>query len=242
MKRGFLLLVCLTALSCFIQARKYNHISKGTVYVRPYGGGLCSTIITFVSDSIYRSNSGCEGPGHTSYGTYHIKADSLFLQDGISGTALEIIKTDTVTTEDDLLALRFFNEQGENITKKFKAFATRTGNENRYSLSYDAVRNALINRKTGKETVHISTFDLLGCTTEHISMDFPKGKEINFRLYIPEAVIALDLFNKDIASGGQSIYLIRTDSLVSTEEEVYDFGDGSCGKIIFKKETQAILQ
>lgn len=179
-------------------------------------GGLCSTIISFVSDSIYINNHGCESRGYTFYGKYRIKADTLFLHKGITDPGLKVLKIDsTEITGKNEIELCFIDQHGNNLSKQFRATFKR-GEDLTYRLSYDSVKKIRYYPKISDEEIRMTTLHLLGIKTDNIRAIKSRPMRYTYYLNIPDFVRQLDLFNKDILSERteDDIMLIGAEKLI----------------------------
>ena len=195
----------------------------GSSYTHWQINGLCSTVFRFENDSMFTSNHGCEGPGHTYYGRYRIKSDSLFLEHGIKDTALKIVKIDSSRHAEKLLVIRFFDQNNINVSKRFRGNYFRS-NSRKYGFTYDSLRQALTAPELGIEEVHISTLEWLGLDGALKNADFNQGLTVNYYLHLP-SWIAEKFLNKDIIPRGNSVMLIKQEQLIPLNPDEYSYSD-----------------
>ncbi|WP_162903300.1 hypothetical protein [Taibaiella koreensis] len=190
---------------------------SGTFYTYCQMGGLCSTVLHFMNDSLFSSNQGCEGPGHTHYGRYKIRADSLLLEHGLIDTSLRIVTIDSLRKiGSNQIVLRFIDQNGQNISRRFKAHFFRDKGR-RYGFSYDSTLNALTATNLEVQKISITSLKLMGIEAD-LQSDFKTGIELTYHLHIPPLIF--DYINKDIAQRGLEVLLIRPDRLIPVNDEV----------------------
>jgi hypothetical protein len=173
----------------------------GKTFISFENGGLCSTVISMISDSIFTNNHGCEGRGHTYYGKYLIKSDTIFFKKGITEPGIKIVCIDSEITTDNALELCFVDQHGANLSKKFRATFKRS-NDLTYSLSYDSLKEVLFYPKISDEEVSLYTLQMLGIKTSSIKVDMSRGMIYTYHLNLPDYINQLNLFNKDILHEG----------------------------------------
>lgn len=89
-------------------------------YVNYSNGGLCSTSIRLKSDGTYVYGSGCENSSYLSFGTWTQTKDTVKLVQ-FDTKDFKIVKILPSTTErSNRLAVKVFNQHGENITNKLR--------------------------------------------------------------------------------------------------------------------------
>ncbi len=180
-------------------------------------GGLCSTILHFINDSLFSSNEGCEGPGHTHYGRYKIKADSLFLEHGLNDPSLRIVKMDSLRRKgSNQIILRFIDQNGENISKPFRAHYFRS-NDRRYGFQYDSLNQVLVATNLEVQRVSVQSLKLMGLEADLLT-DFTSGIEVTYYLQIPPLLYRY--LNKDIAGTGHEVLLIKPDQLIPVNDDI----------------------
>jgi hypothetical protein len=233
MKKSVLLIVML--FSSLVFAKQKIRLSGH--YTHPEG--FCSTVLEFINDSIYTSNHGCEGPGHTYYGRYFIKSDSLFLKAGLGNFKISIQKIDTVEIDKEVLELKFVDQQNQDLTAIFKVYYS-SANGNQYSLEYNNISKSLVCRNTGNnQVIRVSTLERLGVNNFIINTNFPHKYRIIYHLEIPDIIYQLDLFNKDITQKGKDTLIIKGDQLISFIRESQwsgNYNKDSVVKMTYKKD------
>ncbi len=207
-----------------------QHKVTGTKYA--YSSELCSEAFHFLNDSIYKGTSGCEQFFSSYLGKYKIKADTLFLSIGIPGLKIGIQRIDSFKSDGDLLILRFFDQSGENISKKIVATFIRPDGRI-YPVSYDSVKNALVTTKIRKEAVRIATLDKFGANAHPINLDYANTLELNYHLEVPKLIKDLDLYKKDIAEEKGQVLIFNNKGLAPViKHRYFPFEED----VFFKKE------
>lgn len=224
-------MILAVTLAVIAQAQVVNRDNLiGKTFVN--GDGLCSTYFRFIDSTLFLRNAGCEGPGHTNYGTYTTKEDTVIFTDGIDLSSVKINHVDTTRSSiGDSLILQFYNQYNQNISSFFRG-KYKIGESKIYSISYDSTFNALLYRriKYNDPNIHydieISTFKNLGLNLPEISSDYEGTLKIQYFLTFPDIVIDYQLYNRDIARSGNSYsYLYKDFCLVPIKQESGFFHD-----------------
>jgi len=123
-------------------------------------GGICSTNIRFVNDSLYSSNHGCESSGTTTIGLYELKKDTVLLKQ-FSTKLIELIKIDSgiIKDREDVVHVKIFDQNGINITKDVQLRSIHNDGR-QFKLNYNSTLECgVIRRNCTEEYITCTTYN-----------------------------------------------------------------------------------